>query len=575
MKKKITKNSIPKWYGVKFLLPLLALHKKRIALTFFSMIIVASSAAVLAYSMKPILDNIFLAKDRDFLLIIPLGVILLFSIRGLFRYLSMYLATYIGVTITTNLRQQMFDCAINAEYSAIEDKTIGDLNSHIIQTVLRIRNIISKDIPGFIVSSLTIVALVTLILYLNWKLSIISILFGSLIYFPIKVLGKKVKSHTLNSEKMISELSDRIGESFNNIDLVKMYNNTNYESHLFRGALKKYQNFQLKLARYQESSSPIMEVFTSLAAASVIFWGGLLVIENDMTPGEFFAFLTAVMMLYAPIKIITRTSLTLNILDTHIFRIQNILKLKQESQGLIHINNPIDVIEFINVSLKIGKKTILHNINFKFHKGDSIALVGKTGSGKSSIISLMFGFKKASSGIIKINNIDINKIDLNSLRGHFSYVNQSSGAFNNNIQENILYGKSLNLEFLDYCIKNSHCDFINEHPQGLNYKIGERGKKISGGQRQRLAIARALYKNSDIFIFDEATSALDAKTDSEIQDSLNLLASQKTSILISHKLNTIEKCSYVYILSKGTISTSGHIKDVSLTSEFKENFNLP
>jgi subfamily B ATP-binding cassette protein MsbA len=563
-----------KWYGVRFLIPYLKKYNKTVFFTVLSMIGVAITSALGAYMMKPILNNIFVEKDEVMLYFIPLIIILVFVSRGLFRFFATYLADSVGIAITSEIRNQMFDKAINAQYAKIESKTIGDINAHIIQTVLNLKNIIVKTIPKYIISAMTIIALIVMIVYLNWKLSLLSILFASVVIYPVKILGKKVKGHVSNSEKMISGLSNKINETFNHLDLVKIYNNTDLEQREFNKTLEDYQKFQLKLAKYQEITSPIMELFVSLAVAAVVFFGGLSVIKGEMTVGDFFAFLTALLMLYAPIKVVTKNSIVLNMLDTYIKRIEDILSLPQEQEGAEKLNQQINSIKFDNATLKIGEKHILKNINFTINQGETIALVGKTGAGKSSILTLLFGFRSCSSGKVLINDKDIAALDNSSIRDEISYVNQSAGIFNTTIKENIIYGLEFDQDRYDESIRLAHCEFIKDLIGQDDYIVGENGKKLSGGQRQRLALARAIYKDGSLFVLDEATSALDANTENMIQSSLEEIMKQKTTIVIAHRLSTIRNADKVVVLSEGTIVEIGGYEEVSNTVAFKNNFAL-
>ncbi len=563
-----------KWHGVKFLWPYLKKYKFRGFIIAFSMAMVAASSALNAYMMKPILNNIFIKKDEQMLTLLPLLVILLFVARGVFRFLSSYLATAIGVEITNRLRSELFEKAINAEFEQIQSKTTGDINAHAIQTLLKLRNIIAKTIPRYIISFATIIALIGLILYLNWKLSLIAIAFASVLVFPIKYFGKRVKGHVLNAEKTVSKLSDSINETFTHIDLVKVYNNAEYEKKRFDNFLDKYTKYQLKLSKYQEATSPVMELFVSLAIASVVYFGGYMVIKEGMTVGDFFAFVSALMMLYAPIKIVTKNSLVLNILDSYIKRIETILNWKQESKALEKLEGEIESIEFKNVCLKIGNKEILKNINFKIEKKETLALVGKTGAGKSSVLALIFGFRKPSSGTVLINGKDITKLNIDSVRDKISYVNQAAGAFNASIKENIIYGLPYDKKRYENAIKKSECEFIEHLPGKDEYIVGENGKKLSGGQRQRLALARAIYKDGSLFVLDEATSALDANTEEMIQESIKDIMKSKTTIVIAHRLSTIQNADTVLVLSGGEIIEAGSYKEVSKTAAFKENFGL-
>jgi len=569
---KIKQNK--KWYGVKFLWPYIKVYKTRIVFTVFSMIMVAVTSALGAYMMKPILNNIFVDKDEKMLVYIPIAIIILFVTRGVFRFFSIYLSKSIAIEVTKILRFKMFNKAINAEYDVIQKKTVGDLNAHIIQTVLNMRNVIAKTIPNYLVSAMTIVALVVMILYLNWQLSLFAIIFASIIIFPVRYLSKKVKSHVLNAEKMISGLTDSINQTFNHIDLVKVYNNTKYEEEIFNDVLEKHKKFQLKLAKYQEATSPVMELFVSLAIASVVYFGGLQVIEESMTVGDFFAFLTALMMLYAPIKVITKNALVLSILDTYVKRAETVLDFKQEAYRDERLAEEIKTIEFKNVSFQIADKEILKNLNFKIENNETFAFVGKTGAGKSSILSLIFGFREPSAGKILINGIDITTLDRSSIRGNISYVNQNAGAFNMSIQENILYGLPFDEALYRNAIKLSHCEFIDAFSEKNSYIVGENGKKLSGGQRQRVALARALYKDASLFVLDEATSALDADTENMIQESLEYIMQSKTTIIIAHRLNTIKNADKVLVLSGGEIIESGDYQYVSKTDAFKKNFGI-
>lgn len=563
-----------KWHGVKFLIPYLKKYKFKVAVMAFAMLVVAATSALNAYMMKPILNNIFVAKDEQMLKILPIVVILLFVTRGIFRFLSSYIANSIGVKITNEIRAKMFDRAINAKYSEIQSKTIGDINAHIIQTLLNLRNIIAKTLPSYIISFATIIALIGLILYLNWKLSLIAIAFASILIFPIKFFGKKVKKHVLSAEELISNISESINETFNNIDLVKVYNNSELEKRRFKKLLDENTKSELNLSKYQEATSPVMELFVSLAIASVIYFGGYMVIKEGMTVGDFFAFVSALMMLYAPIKVVTKNSLILNILDTYIKRVETILNWQQEEKQLEKLTEDIKSIEFRDVSLKIGEKEILKDISFKLDNKETLAIVGKTGAGKSSIISLIFGFRKPSSGVILINGKDITKLDINSIRDKISYVNQAAGVFNSSIKENILYGMEFNENRYNKAVERSECEFIENLPKKDNYIVGENGKKLSGGQRQRLALARAIYKDGSLFILDEATSALDTKTEKLIQESIKEIMQEKTTIVIAHRLSTIENANKVMVLSNGKIAELGSFKEVSKTKAFKENFGL-
>ena len=565
---------IQKWHGVKFLKPYFKRYKATIIFALLSMAGVAITSALTAYIMKPLLNNLFIQKNEEMLYTIPFLIVLIFSARGLFRFASSYLSEKIGIEITQDIREKLYKKILNSKMDSIEHKTLGDINTKVIETVLNIHNIIAKTIPSYLISIMTLIALVGVIIYLNWKLSLFAVIFSLIVIFPIKVLSKRVKRHVHSAEGFVTELNERINETFNHLDIVKVYNQVDKEESKFREYLKDYKRALLKLVKYQELTSPIMEFFVSLSVASVVFFGGYEVIHNQMSVGDFFAFLTALMMLYAPIKVVTRNSLVLNMLDSYIERVESILNLEQEDKSKPKLKEPISKIVFKDCSLKIDTKEILKDLNFTINKNETIAIVGKTGAGKSSILTLLFGFRSPSKGDILINNQSIKDINLSSLREQISYVNQASGIFNMSIRDNILYGLEYDDKRYKEAISKAHCEFIDSLEGGDSFIVGENGKRLSGGQRQRLALARALYKDAPLFILDEATSALDANTEALIQDSLATIMGQKTTLIIAHRLQTIKQATKVIVLSEGKIVAIGSYDEVSKSRAFKKNFAI-
>ena len=535
---------------------------------------VALSSAFTAYFMKPLLNNLFIQKSETMLYMMPLIIIAIFLSRGVFRFLSAYLSERVAIEITQDIRAKLYKKVLNSRIDAIEHKTLGDINTRIIETVLNLHQIISKTIPNYLISLFTIIALVGTIIYLNWRLSLFAIIFALIVIFPVKILGKRVKRHVHRAEGHVSELNERINETFNHIDIVKVYNQTKNEESRFLGYLQDYKKALLKLVKYQELTSPLMEFFVSLSVASVIFFGGYEVIHNKMSVGDFFAFLTALMMLYAPIKITTRNSLMLNMLDSYIERVENILELKQEDSNKPKLLEPISVISFKDVDLTINSKAILRQLNFTINRGKTVAIVGKTGAGKSSLLSLLFGFRSPTNGSITINNTPLEEFVISSVREQISYVNQASGIFNMSIKENILYGLEYDEERYKKAVASAHCEFIETLPEKDDFIVGENGKRLSGGQRQRVALARALYKDAPIFVLDEATSALDNNTEAMIQESITSIMKNKTVLIIAHRLKSIEQADSVIVLENGAIAAMGSYEEVAKTAAFRKNFAL-
>ncbi len=573
MRSNLKYNRVDPWYGLRFLSPFLQKHRKLFGIIFVSMALVAITSALSAYIFKYILNDIFVSKDSHALIILPLVVIGLFMIRGVARFLSAYLSTKIGISVANRLREVMFERLINAQYAQMQKITPGDINTLTIQTALNIQNIIAKTLPQLIISALTVMALLVMILYTDWRLSAYAIMVGVLMVIPVKLLGKGVKKHTSNSESMVSELSNRVNESFNHFDLVKVYNKESHEKDLFDRFLSRYEKFQMKLAKYQLLSSPFMEFFIALAIAVVIYVGGHYVIDGSMTAGDFFAFMVALMMLYAPIKNLTQNYVVLYMLNGYVERVEQVLQLPLE-QSPQHGStiNQIEKITFEGVSYQIGDTEILHDISLEIEAGDSVAIVGKSGAGKSSLISLLFGLGKASSGRIAINDKALEDYAPAQWRKEISYVNQNAGIFNATIRENILYGENYDKHRYQEAVAEAQCDFITQMPKQDQEMAGIFGNRLSGGQRQRIALARAIYRQGSLFVLDEATSALDANTESLIRQSLEKVIQSRTSIIIAHRLSTIEKCNKVIVLEAGNVVSQGSYAVVSQDEAFRRNF---
>lgn len=563
------------WRGIVFLTPYLNRFKRLYGFIFVCMVLVAVTSALSAYIFKHILDDIFIAKDRQMLVWIPVVVVLLFTVRGVSRFMSSYLMNKIGVSVSNAIRRELFSHLLETQFLSLKKITTGEINALIIQTVLNIQNIISKILPQLLISFLTVIALIVVILYSDWRLALYAIAIGLLMVIPVKFLGKGVKRHTERSENMIRELSNRINETFNNIDLVKVYGANKREHDRFIEFLYRYETHQIKLSKYQLLSSPFMEFFIASAIAMVIYIGGNFVMDGSMSAGDFFAFMVALMMLYAPIKALTQNYISLFMLNGYVQRVEQILSLPIESKAdLTSEIGGITPLVFENVSYAIGDSSILQDISFTIEERDSLAIVGQSGAGKSTILSLIFGFGTPLAGRIKISNTEYLKIDAQQVRSMISYVNQSAAIFNISIEENILYGRDMDKKRYQEALALAKCDFVESFPAKSGELAGEFGNRLSGGQRQRVALARAIYRDAPLFVLDEATSALDSNTESIIQQSLERIMQKRTSIIIAHRLSTIQKCNKVLVLERGRVVAYGSYDEVSQSEAFRRNFML-
>ncbi len=561
-------------YGVRFLLPYLKDHSRGAIVIAISMILVAVTSALSAYMFKYILNDIFIAKDEWMLIVLPIVVILLFLTRGVSRFTSSYMTAKVGVSVANRLRSDMFGRLIDAHYRYRGSLTTGDTNSIVIQTALNIQNIISKSIPQLIISLLTVVSLIILILYTDVRLALYAVSIGILMILPVKLLSKGVKRHASHSEDTISKLSNSLNEALTNLELIKVYSREGEMKSLFDFSLDNYREHQLKLAKYQLLSSPFMEFFVASAISVVVYVGGGFVIDGSMSAGDFFAFMVALMMLYAPIKNLTQNYSTLFALNSYIQRVEQILDIPLESADGGDSIVEIESIRFDRVSYRIGDTDILQDITIDIKKGDRVAIVGRSGAGKSSLISLLCGLADPTGGEIVINSKPMEQISIDSIRQSISYVNQSAGVFNSSIKENIIYGREMDEVRYSRVIVDARCDFIDLLDGGDSYIVGEGGSRLSGGQRQRVAMARAMYRDGSLFILDEATSGLDTNTEVKIQQALERILSEHTSIIIAHRLSTIQQCNRVVVLESGRIVAYGSYDEVSSTDEFRINFGM-
>lgn len=556
-------------------MPYLRVHRTQYLLIFLAMFLVAVTGALSAYIFKHILNDIFIAKDEKMLLIIPMVVVLIFLVRGIARFASSYLSSRIGIRVANGLRSRLYAHLLRAEYVEVQRFTTGDLNALMVQTLLNIQNAISKTIPQMLISLMTIVALVVVILYSDWRLALYAIAVGLLIIIPVSILGKGVKRHTADSEIRIREISNQINEDMHGLDLIKVYGAEAYKIGSFSRSTDAYENHQIEMFRYQLLTSPFMEFFLALAIALVIYLGGGFVIEGSMTAGDFFAFMVALMMLYAPIKNLTQNSMALYALKGYTERVEQILSLPLEAADKrSHRTDTLYPVVFAHMHYQIEKKEILKDITLEIAEGDRIAIVGKSGAGKSTLIALLFGLGGTYTGRITVGGAALSGLNFSFLRQKIAYVNQQAAVFNSTIRENILYGLPMERERYKSALAQAQCGFIETLPDGDEGVAGEFGSRLSGGQRQRIALARAIYRGGELFVLDEATSALDSHTEEKIQQSIEVIMKKTTSIIIAHRLTTIERCNKVVVMEEGRIVEQGSYEEVSQTEAFRKNFGV-
>lgn len=541
---------------------------KKFIYAFIGMTLVALGTSGTAYIIKPVLDDIFINKDLDMLYLLPWLVVALYFAKGFGKYIQVYYISYIGQDIIRIVRDKLLAHIISLDISFFHSKHGGVLISRITNDINRIQNAISNNIAELIRESLTIIALVGVVIYQSPKLAFYGLVVLPLAAYPLSILAKKMKRLSFSSQEKIADIMSHLSEIFNNIEIIKANSTQKLEVDKFSKLNKNFFDINMKGVRTNELTSPLMETLGAIAVAVVIIVGGQEVISGELSVGSFFSFMTALFMLYTPIKRISSLYNSMQDAVAANERVNEILDIKHTiKDGTLLLDEDIKSISFENVSLKYGDKEALKNINLIAKKGEKIALIGDSGGGKSSFVNLIIRFYDPYSGEIKFNNTNIKEYDIKSLRDHIAIVTQRIYIFNDTIANNVAYGSDFDEDRVIKALKLAYAyDFVSKTQDGIYTTLDEFGTNLSGGQRQRIAIARALYKNPQIIIFDEATSALDNESESIITDVIDTISKEKIVFVIAHRLSTIKTADYLALFKDGEIVSFGSSKELQNNS---------
>ncbi|MDX4060622.1 ABC transporter transmembrane domain-containing protein [Aliarcobacter skirrowii] len=547
-----------------------------IILGFIGILLVAGATAGTAYAIQPLLDDIFINKDEEMLYIMPIIIILLYFAKGLGTYLQAYFVSYIGQDITRIVRDGLFGHILKLDYIFFQKIHTGELVSRIINDINRIQRAVSNSFAELIRESLTIVALVGLVIYRSPELAFYGLVVLPLAFYPLSLLAKKMKKLSFKSQESNSDITSSLTESFNNIEIIKANSTEELEKKKFTILNMIFFKYNMKAVKTNELTSPLMEILGSLAFATVVVVGGMKVINGELTTGEFSSFIAALFMLYTPIKRLSKLYNSMQDAIAANDRIMDMFKIKPNVvSGTLTIQEEISNIKFSNVGLFYDDFEALKNINLDAKKGEIVALVGDSGGGKSSFINLLPRFYDASSGEILLNSININQFDLKSLRDSISIVTQRVYIFNDTIAANVAYGQELDEVKVIEALKQAHAyEFVSKMKKGIHTVLDEAGTNLSGGQRQRVAIARALYKNPKILILDEATSALDNKSEEIVSQVIQEVSKQRVTFVIAHRLSTIKNATKIAVFKSGKILDIGTYDELlNRCDEFKRLHN--
>jgi subfamily B ATP-binding cassette protein MsbA len=551
----------------------------KILISVFFGVLVAGSTSAIAWLLDPAIKKIFVEKDQSLIFIIPLLIIVAFTIKGLALYFAKAIMIRVAEEIKKTLQSQMAKSLINADTQIIDQKHSGKFISNLTYDVAQITNMLSTAILNLFKDSLTLFGLLFVMFYQNWKLSLIAIIMIPIAGMASKTLGKRVGKVVTEAQEKSGFLNTHLIELFKNHKLIKIFQREDYESKRTDGHLDQLKEKNIKINTVFVRLSPIMETLTGIMIAILIFYSGKLALNNEIEIGNFFSFLAAMMLAYQPVRALSNLNMILKQGLSAANRILPIIDNQNnivDQEGSQDINITNSEIKFNNINFKYNadEKNILTNVNLNITGGKMTSLVGHSGAGKSTILNLIPRFYDVQSGDIMIDDQSIYKVKIKSLRDQISLVSQDTTLFDDTIKNNIRYAKdNVSDEEIVTAAKFSYAhEFIDKLPNKYETIIGENGIRLSGGEKQRLSIARAMIKKSPIILLDEATSSLDAETESKIQDALKILTKDRTTIVIAHRLSTILNSDQIYIIDAGNVVAKGKHDELLDNSELYKNF---
>ena len=551
----------------------------KILLSIFFSLIVAASTASIAWLLDPAIKKIFIDKDQSLIYLIPLAIILAFSLKGISLYFAKTILIKVGQEITKLIQLKIMKSLIKADSEAIDKKHSGKFISHLTFDVGMITKLVSTVILNLTKDSLTLIGLIGVMFYQNWRLAIFATIMIPLASIAARSLGKRIGKVTIEAADRTGALTSYLLEIFKNHKIIKIFQKENYEFKRTEHFINELKNKVVKIETVLVRASPIMETLTGIMIAGLIFYAGKLILKEELDINNFFSFLAAMMLAYQPVRSLATLNMGLNQGIQSPRRVLPIIDFEnkiKEKENAAELKLDKAEINFLNVNFKYNEedKKVLNSISLNISGGEMTSLVGHSGAGKSSILNLIPRFYDCESGDINIDNQSIYDLKIESLRSNISLVNQDVTLFDDTIKNNIAYAK---LDATDdeifQAAKLSFCDeFINKLPNKFDTFIGENGYRLSGGEKQRLSIARAMLKKSKIILLDEATSSLDAETESKIQEAINLLTKDRTTLVIAHRLSTIMNSKKIYVVDEGKIIDQGNHQELLQKSETYKNF---
>ncbi len=519
--------------------------------------------------MKPLMDNMFIKKEPYMLYFIPALLIGIYLLKSVGRYTQAVFTSYIGMHIISRLREDLLEKMIHMDMQFLYTNRSGELISRITNDIARVQYFVSRMLPELIQESFTVIALIGYVIYLNASLAFWALFVMPIVVFPLTKITRRLKRLAHRSQEKNADLMTRLTEVFNNSEIIKANATEAYEMERYKNENERFFKLNMKATYTSELVSPLMEMIGSTGLAAVIFIGGRAVYSGEMSVGEFTAFLTAVGLVFQPLRRVSAIYSKIQDAQAASERVFRVLDMDNTIQdGPLELSEPISTISFENVTLRFGDKNALSGLNVSVSSPQTIALVGQSGGGKSSFINLLLRFYDATEGAVSINRRNIKEYTQHSLRHQLAVVSQRVYIFQDTLAANVAYGDVIDEKRVNEALKMADAlEFATSLPEGIHTMMQEFGANLSGGQRQRIAIARAIYKHASLLILDEATSALDNESEKRIQSALETYAKDKITIIIAHRLSTITHADQILYFEEGRIIARGTHQELLETSE--------
>ena len=546
----------------KRLIKLAKPHLPKFILAMLCMLVVGGLTSVLAFLVKPVLDDIFMKKNAAMLKWIPIAVVAIYMLKGLCTYVQTILMNFIGQRVVADIRNRLYQVIQTQSMSFFTKNPTGILMSRITNDVNSMQGAVSEAVTSLLKDSFTLICLMFVIFYRDWQLALVAMVIFPVTIYPIATFGRKIRKLATRTQVTMGSLTTLLQETISGARIVKAFGREDYESSRFSRENENLLKLTLKSVTISAVSSPFMEFLGGVGIAAIIFYGGYQVIQGVSTPGTFFSFLAALILLYEPIKRLTNVNNTIQQGIAGAQRVFSIIdavpeiRNKPEAIPLLAISKAIDI---RNVTFRYEDTPVLKQINLTVRAGEAVAFVGMSGGGKTTLVNLIPRFYDVSEGQILIDGRDIRDVTMESLRAQIGIVTQQTILFNDTVRNNIIYGDVEKTEadvIRAAKAANAH-HFIMNLPDGYDTVIGEQGTKLSGGERQRISIARALLKDAPILVLDEATSSLDTEAEIEVQEALENLMKGRTTLVIAHRLSTIRNADRIVVLVNGEIVEEG------------------